>query len=182
MLAGGSNLYTITHTHIFHDSQEVLSLGSWYNDVLKRYEQLNNWTQGDIITPLSVWLPGLFNPKACLTAVMQTYARANKLPLDVMRSMTEVCVRVCACVCTHACECVYVYVCACACVYKLPLDVMRSMTEVCVCVCECMRVCVSVCVCVRMRMRVSVGVCVSVCLCVCECVCASSNTCMCVCI
>ena len=32
-------------------------------DILKRYEQLNNWTSGTITTPNSVWLPGLFNPK-----------------------------------------------------------------------------------------------------------------------
>lgn len=74
----------------------MYSLSVWYNDVCKRHIQLDNWTQGDVITPLSVWLPGLFNPKAFLTAVNQTYARANKLPLDVMRSMTEV--RLCVCV------------------------------------------------------------------------------------
>ncbi len=70
--------------------QEVYSLSAWYADVLRRYEQLAAWTAGDIVTPVSVWLPGLFNPKAFLTAVMQTYARANKLPLDVMKFMTEV--------------------------------------------------------------------------------------------
>lgn len=68
----------------------MFTLTAWYNDVLKRYEQLAAWTAGNIVTPMSVWLPGLFNPKAFLTAVMQTYARANKLPLDVMKFMTEV--------------------------------------------------------------------------------------------
>lgn len=43
-----------------------------------------------MVVPHSVWLSGLFNPKAFLTAVMQTYARANKLPLDVMRFVTDV--------------------------------------------------------------------------------------------
>lgn len=70
--------------------QEVYTLSAWYGDVLKRHEQLAAWTAGEIVTPTSVWLPGLFNPKAFLTAVMQTYARANKLPLDVMKFMTEV--------------------------------------------------------------------------------------------
>jgi dynein heavy chain len=42
------------------------------------------------VVPPSVWLPGLFNPKAFVTAVMQSYARRNKLPLDVMKYMTEV--------------------------------------------------------------------------------------------
>jgi hypothetical protein len=68
---------------------QVYTLSAWYADVLKRYDQLAAWTAGDIVTPVSVWLPGLFNPKAFLTAVMQTYARSNKLPLDVMRFMTE---------------------------------------------------------------------------------------------
>ncbi|DBA86689.1 TPA: Dynein alpha chain, flagellar outer arm [Trebouxia sp. C0004] len=70
--------------------QEVFTLTLWYMDILKRYEQLNNWTAGSITTPNSVWLPGLFNPKAFLTAVMQTYARQHKLPLDVMKFRTDV--------------------------------------------------------------------------------------------
>jgi dynein heavy chain len=49
--------------------QEVFSLAAWYNDVLKRYEQLAAWTAGNLVTPASVWLSGLFNPKAFLTAV-----------------------------------------------------------------------------------------------------------------
>ena len=70
--------------------QEVFTLAAWYLDVLKRHEQLHAWTQGAVVTPNTVWLPGLFNPKAFVTAVMQTYARANQLPLDVMKFMTEV--------------------------------------------------------------------------------------------
>lgn len=70
--------------------QEVYSLTAWYHDVIKRYNQLSEWTAGDIVTPNVVWLPGMFNPKAFLTAVMQVYARANQLPLDVMKFMTEV--------------------------------------------------------------------------------------------
>eukprot|EP00882_Tetradesmus_deserticola_P014006 GHRQ01014883.1.p4 GENE.GHRQ01014883.1~~GHRQ01014883.1.p4 ORF type:complete len:127 (+),score=51.87 GHRQ01014883.1:75-455(+) len=49
--------------------QEVFSLAAWYNDVLKRYEQLAAWTAASLVTPASVWLSGLFNPKAFLTAV-----------------------------------------------------------------------------------------------------------------
>lgn len=70
--------------------QEVFTLAAWYQDVLRRHEQLAAWTGGSIETPNSVWLSGLFNPKAFLTAVMQTYARANQLPLDMMKFMTEV--------------------------------------------------------------------------------------------
>lgn len=43
--------------------QEVLSLSSWFADVQKRHEQLTSWTKGQVVTPKSVWFPGLFNPK-----------------------------------------------------------------------------------------------------------------------
>lgn len=51
--------------------QEVYSLSAWYQDVLRRYEQLAAWTAGSVVTPKSVWLSGLFNPKAFLTAVSE---------------------------------------------------------------------------------------------------------------
>lgn len=49
--------------------QEVFTLSGWYQDVLRRHEQLAAWTAGNLTTPHSVWLSGLFNPKAFLTAV-----------------------------------------------------------------------------------------------------------------
>jgi dynein heavy chain, axonemal len=70
--------------------QEVYTGAAWFSDVLKRHVQLEAWLAGTIVTPLCVWLPGLFNPKAFVTAVMQTYARSNAMPLDVMRFMTDV--------------------------------------------------------------------------------------------
>lgn len=57
--------------------QEVFSLAAWYNDVLKRYEQLAAWTAGNLVTPNSVWLSGLFNPKAFLTAVSSSDGAAH---------------------------------------------------------------------------------------------------------
>lgn len=39
-------------------------------DMLRRIEQLGSWSD-DLVTPQCVWLPGLFNPTAYLTAVMQ---------------------------------------------------------------------------------------------------------------
>lgn len=60
--------------------QEVYSLSAWYQDVLRRYEQLAAWTSGSLATPNSVWLSGLFNPKAFLTAVrLQLRQRPNEL-------------------------------------------------------------------------------------------------------
>ena len=40
--------------------------------------------------PLSLWLPGLFNPMAFVTAIMQVTARATGLPLDKMSVETHV--------------------------------------------------------------------------------------------
>eukprot|EP00742_Colponemidia_sp_Colp-10_P026906 GILJ01033111.1.p1 GENE.GILJ01033111.1~~GILJ01033111.1.p1 ORF type:complete len:344 (-),score=47.18 GILJ01033111.1:90-1091(-) len=64
------------------------SLGSWFNDLLDRVTFLNQWTV-DLNLPASVWLPGLFNPKSFLTAVMQTTARKFEYPLDNMTIETH---------------------------------------------------------------------------------------------
>ena len=68
----------------------MFSLAVWFNDVLKRVDQLKSWTAGSVDLPKSVWISGLFNAKAFVTSVMQTYARSKELPLDVMKFMTEV--------------------------------------------------------------------------------------------
>ena len=40
--------------------------------------------------PLSVWISGFFNPQSFLTAVMQSTARKNELPLDRMCLVCDV--------------------------------------------------------------------------------------------
>ena len=40
--------------------------------------------------PISVWISGFFNPQSFLTAVMQSTARKNELPLDRMCLVCEV--------------------------------------------------------------------------------------------
>merc|ERR1719272_2421043 len=58
-------------------------LATWFADLLARVSQLVEWTT--ILTLLkSLWLSGLFNAMSFMTAVMQTTARANSLPLDYM--------------------------------------------------------------------------------------------------
>jgi dynein heavy chain len=59
------------------------NLSSWFRDLLARYEQMAAWSS-DLIAPKSLWLPGLFNPMAFLTAIMQVVARQTGLPLDNM--------------------------------------------------------------------------------------------------
>jgi len=65
------------------------SLMSQYADMLSRVEQLATWSS-DLVTPYSVWLPGLFNPTAYLTAVMQVTARKTGAPLDQMTVETHI--------------------------------------------------------------------------------------------
>ena len=64
-------------------------LSAWYADLLIRIKELETWTS-DFNLPNSVWLPGFFNPQSFLTAVMQSTARKNELPLDKMCLVCEV--------------------------------------------------------------------------------------------
>ena len=45
--------------------------------------------------PTSVWLSGFFNPQSFLTAIMQTTARRQELPLDKMCLASDVTTIVC---------------------------------------------------------------------------------------
>lgn len=64
-------------------------LQSWFLDLLARVEQLDQWST-DLQLPLSLWIPGLFNPMAFLTAIMQITARQTGAPLDKMAIETHV--------------------------------------------------------------------------------------------
>jgi dynein heavy chain len=64
-------------------------LVSWFLDMIKRCDQLEAWTD-ELVRPFSLWLPGMFNPTAFLTAVMQVTARDTKMPLDQMSTETHV--------------------------------------------------------------------------------------------
>jgi dynein heavy chain len=58
-------------------------LAPWFADLLARVQQLVEWTT--ILALLkSLWLSGLFNAMSFMTAVMQTTARSQQLPLDYM--------------------------------------------------------------------------------------------------
>jgi dynein heavy chain len=65
------------------------TLMSEFGDMISRIEQLTSWSN-DLVTPYSIWLPGLFNPTAYLTAVMQVTARRTGAPLDQMTTETHV--------------------------------------------------------------------------------------------
>jgi dynein heavy chain len=58
-------------------------LAGWFADLLARVAQLVEWT--NLLTLLkSLWISGLFNAMSFMTAVMQTTARSQALPLDYM--------------------------------------------------------------------------------------------------
>jgi dynein heavy chain len=65
------------------------SLGSWFLDLQMRNTELRTWSES-LILPFTLWLPGLFNPTAFLTAIKQVTARAKGLPLDKMSIETHV--------------------------------------------------------------------------------------------
>ena len=46
---------------------------SWFADMLLRIDQLSSWSD-ELELPLVMWYPGLFNPMAFNTAVMQVSA------------------------------------------------------------------------------------------------------------
>jgi dynein heavy chain, axonemal len=48
-------------------------LSSWFTDLLYRVLQLQRWVR-ELKTPFCMWLPGLFNPTAFLTAIKQVRA------------------------------------------------------------------------------------------------------------
>lgn len=61
----------------------TLGLQLWFLNLLQRHQELYKWSI-DFCLPISVWLPGLFNPQSFLTAIMQVAARKNEWPLDRM--------------------------------------------------------------------------------------------------
>ncbi|KAJ0395717.1 hypothetical protein P43SY_006365 [Pythium insidiosum] len=79
---------------LHHSSWERLawwsrkSLGLWFADLLERIQFLQNWTS-EFRLPYSMWISGLFNPTAFLTAIKQTTARRHGLPLDSLTIETH---------------------------------------------------------------------------------------------
>lgn len=77
------------------------TLGSWFLDLLRRVHQLEDWSM-DLVLPYALWLPGLFNPTAFLTAVMQVRPLCTVSPRCVCfhshRNFVCCCASLCPCV------------------------------------------------------------------------------------
>jgi dynein heavy chain len=57
------------------------SLSSWFTDFKERVEFLRSWMQA---TPSGFWISCFFFPQGLLTAILQTYARKTKVPIDTL--------------------------------------------------------------------------------------------------
>lgn len=57
-------------------------LGAWTRDLLLRIEQLAKWVEDGY--PTVFWLSGFTYPSGFLTAVLQTTARKNSIPIDTL--------------------------------------------------------------------------------------------------
>ncbi|KAL4106224.1 hypothetical protein PRIC1_004278 [Phytophthora ramorum] len=66
------------------------SLAPWLANLQQRIAQLQEWVGSAPELPLVLWLPGLFNPQAFLTAVLQTAARKHNVELDSLRITADV--------------------------------------------------------------------------------------------
>lgn len=64
-------------------------LVGWWMDMQERVNQLTDWSD-TLILPKSVWISGLFNANAFLTAINQVTARREGLPLDTMDTLVNV--------------------------------------------------------------------------------------------
>lgn len=64
-------------------------LSSWFEDLLRRVAQLNEYSE-ELIAPKSLWISGLFNPMSYLTAIKQFTARTKQLALDDMGFKTVI--------------------------------------------------------------------------------------------
>ena len=82
-------IYQVPQTWTKKAYDSLNGLSAWYADLLLRIKELEGWTS-DFNLPSSVWLPGFFNPQSFLTAIMQSTARKNELPLDKMCLVCEV--------------------------------------------------------------------------------------------
>ncbi|ETM55018.1 hypothetical protein L914_01719 [Phytophthora nicotianae] len=66
------------------------SLAPWLANLQQRIAQLQEWIGSAPELPLVLWLPGLFNPQAFLTSVLQTAARKHNVELDSLRITADV--------------------------------------------------------------------------------------------
>ncbi len=65
-------------------------LASWFQNLLKRIEQLRNWKDDPNVIPKVTMLNRLFNPQSFLTAIKQVVGRRNQWELNKINIQTDV--------------------------------------------------------------------------------------------
>jgi dynein heavy chain len=63
-------------------------LGSWFKDLLARVEFMERWLERG--PPDAFWMSAFFFPQGYMTAALQTYARATRIPIDTLDFRTVV--------------------------------------------------------------------------------------------
>ena len=61
--------------------ETLKSLSAWFIDFKKRIEFLKEWMNHP---PPAFWISCFFFPQGLLTAILQTHARKNKIPIDTL--------------------------------------------------------------------------------------------------
>mmetsp|Transcript_28693 Transcript_28693/g.25733 ORF Transcript_28693/g.25733 Transcript_28693/m.25733 type:complete len:131 (+) Transcript_28693:880-1272(+) len=65
-------------------------LASWVDDLIARLKFMHEWANLEGEKSMSsYWVPAFFFPQGFMTAVMQTYARAEKIAIDTLIFRTE---------------------------------------------------------------------------------------------
>jgi dynein heavy chain, axonemal len=63
-------------------------LASWYKDLVQRMDFFREWLAKDEMP--SYWVSSFFFPQGFMTAVLQTYARKEIIPIDELVFQTKV--------------------------------------------------------------------------------------------
>jgi dynein heavy chain len=93
-LQSNMNLNRVTPLWVKFSYPSLKNLGSWFADMILRIGQLAKWIEGSgcpsKTVPMSLWISGLFNPMAYVTAILQVTARRSEQPLDQMEVWTDI--------------------------------------------------------------------------------------------
>jgi dynein heavy chain len=72
----------------FYGYLSLKPLGSWFDDLLQRVAFMNEWVEKGTLP--SYWVSCFYFPQGFMTAVLQTYARKTKTPIDELVFQTIV--------------------------------------------------------------------------------------------
>lgn len=71
-----------------HAYPSLKPFASWFKDLIERVEFMNQWLEKDQMP--SYWVSAFYFPQGFMTAVLQTYARKETIPIDELVFETKV--------------------------------------------------------------------------------------------